>query len=536
MKIRDFLRDTRAAATALVSAAIAVMTVGATALIIDHVWLVGQRDLLKSASDAGAVAATLEMSRQLAENPRIDDEALEAGLETVVRRYIILNFQHLSEDRLARAVESLVVKAVPDRALGTVTVSAEADLGGTLFSRRMPLLGNYSGPPVMRTASQTERTKVPVEIVLGIDVSLSMAWALDGTPRVPEDESRMHVVKQASLALVDALDPSAEHRIAVGLVPWHVLVRLDDDAVDRWILNDWVQYPSTRRYAEPYRYDRNRGRPPAVVGTLAPDPPEPWHGCLDEHRITTPSKDAAWPAVGELMDPPSTMAFAQGIFPALKRHSYACLPEPLPDNFQMQFCYTERQVSEANASRQRVRGAQYTCHPSGPAMLPLTSDRPRIEQAIDDLRPFGQGTYSTLGVLWAHRMLSHSWKRVWGDAVHPLDRAGDNQDLRKAIVLLTDGEDNYCGDAAGACMNSEVGIDRSEACALAKNAGTEIFVVAAMAPDKVTGELAQSLHGCSSQSEYPDGQYVFINNDNEDDLRNAFVEIANQMREIRKLY
>ena len=163
MKIRDFLRDTRAAATALVSAAIAVMTVGATALIIDHVWLVDQRDMLKSASDAGAVAATLEMSRQLAENPRIDDEALEAALETVVRRYIILNFQQLSEDRFVRAVESLVVKVVLNRALGTVAVSAEADLGGTLFSRRMPLLGNYSGPPVMRTASKTERTKVPVE-------------------------------------------------------------------------------------------------------------------------------------------------------------------------------------------------------------------------------------------------------------------------------------------------------------------------------------------------------------------------------------
>ena len=536
MKIGDFLRDTRAGATALVAAATAVITVGATALIVDHAWLVGQRDMLKAASDAGAVAATLEMNRQLAENPQISDEALEAALKTVARRYIILNFQHLSEDRFGRAVESLVVKALPDRALGTVAVNAEADLGGTLLSRRMPLLGNYPGPPTTRTASKTERTKVPVEIVLGIDVSLSMAWALDGTPRVPEHESRMHVVKQASLALVDALDPEAEHLIAVGLVPWHVLVHLDDDAVDRWILNDWAQYPSTRRYAEPYRYYRSRGRPPAVVDTLAPDPPEPWHGCLDEHRITTASKDAAWPAIGELMNPPSTMAFAQGIFPALKRHSYACLPEPLPGNFQMQFCYTDRQVSEANASRQRLRGAQYTCHPSGPTMFPLTSDRPRIEQAIDGLWPVGQGTYSTLGVLWAHRMLSHSWKRVWGDAVHPLDRAGDNQDVRKAIVLLTDGEDNYCGDAAGACMSSEVGIDRGEACALAKNAGIEIFVVAAMAPDKVTGEFAQSLRSCSSQSEYPDGQYVFINNDDEDDLRNAFVDIANQMQEIRKLY
>ena len=29
----------------------------------------------------------------------------------------------------------------------------------------------------------------------------------------------------------------------------------------------------------------------------------------------------------------AVMTFARGILPALKRHSYACLPEALPDNF-----------------------------------------------------------------------------------------------------------------------------------------------------------------------------------------------------------
>lgn len=70
--------------------------------------------------------------------------------------------------------------------------------------------------------------------------------------------------------------------------------------------------------------------------------------------------------------------------------------------------------------------------------------------------------------------------------------------------------------------------DRSEACALAKSA--------AMPPDEVTGELAQSLRSCSSEFEKPDGRYVFNNNENADDLHAAFVEIANQLKEIRKLY
>ena len=153
------------------------------------------------------------------------------------------------------------------------------------------------------------------------------------------------------------------------------------------------------------------------------------------------------------------------------------------------------------------------------------------------MKAHGVLTYSTTGVLWAQRMLSHQWKRTWGDPVHPLDPAvAENESLRKVIVLLTDGEDTYCGWDPGACVDSELGIDRSEACTLAKNAGTEIFVVAAMPPEDVSSDLAQSLRRCSSESDNPGGTYVFINNGNEEGLRAAFHEIANQLLEVRRVY
>ena len=63
MKILRFLCDTQAGATAITSAAVVVITVGATALVTDHKWLVDQRDVLKTAADAAGVATTLEMSR-----------------------------------------------------------------------------------------------------------------------------------------------------------------------------------------------------------------------------------------------------------------------------------------------------------------------------------------------------------------------------------------------------------------------------------------------------------------------------------------
>ena len=77
MTIRCFLRDTRGGATALAAAAVTVMTVGAGALITDHLWLVDQRDTLKTATDAAAVAATLEMNHLMDTQPGISDTALE---------------------------------------------------------------------------------------------------------------------------------------------------------------------------------------------------------------------------------------------------------------------------------------------------------------------------------------------------------------------------------------------------------------------------------------------------------------------------
>ena len=50
---------------------------------------------------------------------------------------------------------------------------------------------------------------------------------------------------------------------------------------------------------------------------------------------------------------------------------------------------------------------------------PLSTDRALVEQAIGALEPVGTGTYSTLGVLWAQRLLQHSWKDVWEGTSHP---------------------------------------------------------------------------------------------------------------------
>ena len=83
-----FFRETRAGATAITAAAVTVMSLFGTALIVDHVWLVDQRDMLKSAADAAAVAATLKLQ----ELPgSMSDEDVRAELQAVAERYIRFN-------------------------------------------------------------------------------------------------------------------------------------------------------------------------------------------------------------------------------------------------------------------------------------------------------------------------------------------------------------------------------------------------------------------------------------------------------------
>ena len=86
------------------------------------------------------------------------------------------------------------------------------------------------------------------------------------------------------------------------------------------------------------------------------------------------------------------------------------------------------------------------------------------------------------------------------------------------------------------CTDSRVGISRTEACKRARNAGTEIFVVAAMHPDRVSTELGDSLTECSSQSDDSEQTYVFLNNATPESLQAAFKRIATRLQVVRRLF
>ena len=534
-----FIRDTRAGATAIAAAAVTVMTVGASALIVDHVWLIDQRDVLKTAADAGAVAATLEIDRQLAKNPRISDDDLKAALHPVAARYVFENLMHLPIERLLRARDTLVVEITElDRDQRTVGVTAKADLGGTLFSRALPLLGSYEGPGTTFARAGVESESTPVEVVLAIDVSNSMKGALDGGPAGRAGKrSRMETVRSAAERLVDILEPNARDRVAVGIVPWDIIVRLDAQSAGKWAGKDWARYPDENTYPYPWNCGSGCAVEP-VVDALPSAPPSEWRGCLEEQRVgASGTASLSGATAAALFATPAQSPFAQHFFPPWPKRAYRSRDAsewPTGAFFLDYLAYDTR-----------PQLAQVGCPAAGhPELVALSTDRAAVESAIGALQPVGMRTYSSLGILWAQRMLEPAWKGVWGGAVHPADPATPGHaGLRKAIVLLTDGQDSYCLNVGVDCAANGLMISRADACTQAKARGTEIFVVAAMHPDAISGALGNGLSACSSENDldYPQGTrrpgatYVFLNNATSESLEAAFADIARQLRTLRKV-
>ena len=537
-----FFVGTRAGATSIAAAAVAVMSVVGFALIIDHIWLIDQRDVLKNAANAAGIAATQEMNRRLVPTPDMSEAELTTALTPVARNYLELNLSYLPTDRLTKAKETLTVTVTPDKDQGTVDVATTADLGGTLFSRHLPVLSNYKGPAKIGTDAGVETKVAPVEVVLAIDVSTSMQIKLDGNfpDKDLNEKSRMDIVKDAAKALVNILRPNQHNRVAIGVVPWNFTVRLADATATVWSTKRWARYPTERTYGVPYECPESASscEPAAVTATLPSSAPEDWKGCLDGHRMGGSGTSAANPAVADLFTTPSVNAFSQSYYPSLDGFQYECSPwnslEDYPSDYISHDCYDLYDPDRVTWSR---HPPQWGCKDTDPTILPLSTDRTAIIGAIDGLSPVGKRTYSALGILWGQRMLLSTWRSVWGGTVHPVDPASAaGKGVRKVIVLLTDGHDSICGDDNFDCTDSPIGISRSDACTQAKNAGIEIFVVAAMHPDKVSTDFGKSLTECSSESDDPDEVFAFLNNATPESLQTAFQSIANQLRVVRRTH
>ena len=210
MRTPTFLKDTRAGATAIVAATVAVMSMAAGGFLIDHVWLIHQRDLLKSAADSATVAATTRLHNLPSS---MSDADAKADLEAMAKRYITLNVEANSK----RDSSELEIAVTINRAETTVDVQVtDPDLGTTL----MDAFHGYSGPGEVTVRSGADLDFDPVWVVLAIDVSTSMYMTLGDNSPGPGESSRMEIVQDAVIDFLSVVTPSEEHGVHIGIVQW----------------------------------------------------------------------------------------------------------------------------------------------------------------------------------------------------------------------------------------------------------------------------------------------------------------------------
>ena len=538
----SFIRCRRAAATAIGAAVMSLMSIGGFALTSDHIHLVYQRDTLKAATDAASIAATRHWQQALGH--LTDDDQIKAALRPMAERYILAN---IPESRRGDAAATLNIELVLHHGAGMVDVGATADLsGGVIFSRWIidEDAIDIEKLKITQVETRTERIEEAggggiTEVILAIDVTSSMGDDLDGC-RSCGEESRMAIVKRAAQELVDSLSANPDNTVAVGLVPWHYRVQFDQSTRTKWEDNGWALYRTRRYYPSPYLGSWLTIGP--LSGDWYPNPhlvtaagewhdlptnkPEAWQGCVDQRRMS--GQDP--PGISAV--PPTVEPFSMGFYSPSPPYiwgdpiSLQCAQtDPAPDRWRSRkdLCF----VGTGHAATEQ-QTSQFNC--GLPTIVPLTTDLAKIKRRIDALRASGHSTYSTLGVVWGHRLLAQTWRNIWGDATHPLDQA---EGIQKALVLLTDGADNHL--KSWKPYELTVPDHRDQACTAAKNAGIKVFTIAAMERSRV-GELADDLERCSSQADDPEGKYVFVNSATPADLLGAFQQIGEQLSRFRRVY
>lgn len=185
-RMRAFWKSTRAGASLF---PVLVTMATAAGLIIDHLWMAGNRDLLKSATDSASVAATLQLQSFSEDVP---DSTVESELEETAERYVRLNLSHrLPSTKLAQL--DVVVEEM-DRSAGTVSIRAEAPVGDTLLGS----IHGYLGPGRIHADSGADYDWTPAWAVLALDTSRTMSNALDGRSTASTEDQRMHIVRGAA--------------------------------------------------------------------------------------------------------------------------------------------------------------------------------------------------------------------------------------------------------------------------------------------------------------------------------------------------
>ncbi|WP_085901166.1 vWA domain-containing protein [Kiloniella majae] len=395
--------------------------------------------------------------------------------------------------RLSQALDASALAAAP-YADDVVKLQAEftkyfdanfpSDFMGVDISLETPVVGNNGttvtvsasaildttlmsvlGRETMSVAASAEVTRLitPLDVVVSIDTTGSMG-ASDGTG------TRLSSAKEASTILVNKLfgNETESENLQVGLVPWSAAVNVAERGV--------VYDSDLNSFVDGYWYTNNSPVP------FTTEPDSDWVGCAYA-RYTDNSTD----------DDADHLLYDADVGGTVWESW-----EPMP----------RRVVNPSNGSLYTVRCPEW-------GITKLSGTKNHATDAINELsNPTGTTTIAQ-GLVWAWRALMPG---------EPYNQASDKSNLRRAIVIMTDGlntssyRDAYKGDLNVSEMNARL----SAVATQIKATGVDIYVV----EYHVETDLMKSVASATTAPFY-------FKASSAEELEKAFEKIGTELSELR---
>jgi len=469
-----------------------------------------------------AIGAAVDMSRAMVVRSRLSQAIDAAGLavggtfglnqqqtEELAQAYFDANYP-MSELGVPGHLSVLQLGSV-------VRLEANADVS-TIFMRIV-------GVPEMTVGAAAEITRESkgLEVAMVLDNTGSMYW-----------NGKIGALRDSATSLVNILfaDNPFPDKLKLSLVPFVTSVNINTDGYDM----EWMdQNAEAAHHGE--NFDESGGDVNHFDIYDEMNNAE-WKGCVELRAAPYDTEDTA-PTTAD----PDTL-FVPYLWP----------DEPGGGGGSFSNKYLADGISGSPEVRQAYVGKYDNSWPSvdetpsstkGPnkscpqPLLPLTNDRDRILDEIDDMTPwFSSGTNIAAGLAWGWRVLSPTIPFTEGTAY-------DDEDWQKAMILLTDGRNEvvsqssfnvsdyggygYMGkerlgtsdiQTAVATVNDKV----AEMCEKVKAEGVRVYTITFQLSDSALGAVFQD---CASEPE------LYFNSPTNEELEQTFQAIAQDLSNLR---
>lgn len=393
---------------------------------------------------------------------------------------------------------------------GKISISATATMKTTIMR-----LAGYDDLTVEAFTEVTLNEK-KIELVMVLDNTGSMGWS-----------GKLEALKSAADTLLEVLmpadGPTESADVKIGLVPFAAAVNIGADKLGSGWIDETAQ---TAIASEDFQSGVN------VLDLYGQIQNRSWNGCVRARLAPHDTQDTA-PAGGDTLWAPYFAPDEPDFNGYSNRYASDWGYSGSYYNYDARQRYTGKY---AGLSVSGSDGPDFNCRT--PSVTPLTATRATIDSAIDDMVASGN-TVIPAGLAWGWRLISPSAPYTEGAPY-------DDEDTIKAVILLTDGNNDVGGgmgthnrsqySAYGFAQSGHLGSTNgwqaesvlngktATLCTNIKAQGIRLYTITFQVPSTSIQTL---MRDCATDPE------MYYDSPSNDDLNAVFQDIAKGLADLR---